>query len=130
MYRNFVKALPWFTQVREKLEDSSWWGFFLHKKTPTGSDATGALYHDEEQTPQGDCGKGVACGEYLWNHSNGSMLTEFLVQGYTLDSQGLGSPYVDGFYIVRAVDSLTNAQRCRCGSIVLSVYICLARCCG
>jgi hypothetical protein len=112
VYRNFVKALPWFTQVREKLEDSSWWGFFLHKKTPTSSDATGTLYHDEEQTPRGDCGKGVACGEYLWNHSNGSMLTEFLVQGYTLDSQGLGSPYVDGFYIVRWTDERRRGSIC------------------
>jgi hypothetical protein len=73
----------------------------MHKKTSTGDDATGTLYHDVGQTPKGDCGTGIECGEYLWNHSNGSMLTEFLVQGYTLDKQGLGSPYVDGFYIVR-----------------------------
>ena len=26
----------------------------------------GTLYHDFLQTPQGDCGAGVQCGEYLW----------------------------------------------------------------
>ena len=67
--RNLVKALPWFATVRRKLEDPSYFGFFLHKKTPTGAGktATELLYHDFEQTPKGgDCGKGVECGEYLW----------------------------------------------------------------
>ena len=66
VYRNLVKALPWQTEVREKLENPLWWGFFLHKKNTTGTDATGVLYHDFEQTPKGDCGLGVQCGEYLW----------------------------------------------------------------
>ena len=61
VYRNLVKALPWFIQVRTKLEDSRYWGFFLRKAAPTGGDATGQLYHDFEQTPRGDCGKGVEC---------------------------------------------------------------------
>ena len=29
VYRNIVKALPWFDQVREKLEDPQYWGWFL-----------------------------------------------------------------------------------------------------
>ena len=95
VYRNLVKALPWFTQVRLKLEDPQWWGFFLRKARPTGPDATGTLYHDFEQTPRGDCGQGVECGEYLWNHSNGSMLTDFFVKEFVGGEQGMGSPYVD-----------------------------------
>ena len=99
VYRNLVKALPWFTQVREKLEDSRYWGFFLRKATPTGDDATGQLYHDFEQTPRGDCGKGVECGEYLWNHTNGSMLTKFFVDTFIGGDQGMASPFIDGFFI-------------------------------
>jgi hypothetical protein len=52
-----------------------------------------SLYHDQEQSPQstgnctncgfcteGPCDCGVApCGEYLWDHRNGSMLRDFLV---------------------------------------------------
>ena len=95
VYRNLVKALPWFTQVRLKLEDPQWWGFFLRKAQSTGPDATGTLYHDFEQTPRGDCGQGVQCGEYLWNHSNGSMLTDFFVEEFIGGEQGMGSPYVD-----------------------------------
>ena len=68
VYQNLVKALPWMTPVREKLEDPSYWGFFLRKKNATGVDATGVLYHDTTSQPvSGDCGKGVQCGEYLWD---------------------------------------------------------------
>ena len=68
VYQNLVKALPWMTPVREKLEDPSYWGFFLRKKKATGVDATGVLYHDTTSQPvSGDCGKGVQCGEYLWD---------------------------------------------------------------
>lgn len=38
-------------------------------------------------------------GEYLWNHSNGSMLTDFFVNEFIGGDQGMGSPYVDGFFI-------------------------------
>jgi len=68
VYQNLVKALPWMTPVREKLEDPSFWGFFLRKENATGADATGVLYHDTTSQPvSGDCGKGVQCGEYLWD---------------------------------------------------------------
>ena len=29
VYRNGIKALPWFTHVREKLEDPASWGWFM-----------------------------------------------------------------------------------------------------
>eukprot|EP00038_Savillea_parva_P031914 m.91837 g.91837 ORF g.91837 m.91837 type:complete len:426 (+) comp9929_c0_seq1:268-1545(+) len=60
VYRNIVKALPWYVEVREKLADPQWWGFFLPYKgcrdNTTGAylcgdNATVNLYHDHEQTP-------------------------------------------------------------------------------
>ena len=65
VYRNIVKALPWYTQVRKLLQDQAHWGWFIPyegcrtaageyvcKNNVTGAiDATANLYHDEEQTP-------------------------------------------------------------------------------
>lgn len=59
------------TTVREKLEDRDYWGWFMPNKgcNPSpgvytcGPNATTNLYHDFEQTPHGDCGKGIECGE-------------------------------------------------------------------
>lgn len=129
-YRNLVKALPWFTTVREKLVDSAYSGFFLPFK-PGGSLPNGTyhvpncddtfspplcstLYHDQEQspavpspanpTPDGacvgtcDCG-GVPCGEYLFDHRNGSMLRDWLIAEVILGPNGMGGPYMDGFFI-------------------------------
>ena len=67
-YRNLVKALPWFTAVRDKLTDPAYAGFFLKFK-PGGSLPNGSyhvpqcdnkyspplcteFYHDQEQTPE------------------------------------------------------------------------------
>jgi hypothetical protein len=76
VYRNSVKALPWFSLVREKLEDKRYWGWFLPLENCTdgiggytcGPNVTDNLYHDFEQTPTGDCGYGIECGEYLFDH--------------------------------------------------------------
>jgi hypothetical protein len=59
VYRNLVKALPWFSSVREKLDDPSFSGFFLHFGTsaphvPRCDNITGkcsVYYHDQLQTP-------------------------------------------------------------------------------
>jgi len=72
------------------------------------------FYHDQEQTPQVpnatnpnpdgscnlqcDCGN-CPCGEYLFDHRNGSMLTNWLVNEYILGKNGLGSPFIDGYFI-------------------------------
>jgi hypothetical protein len=46
-----------------------------------------------------DCGDGLPCGEYLWDHRNGSMLQNFLVNEFVLNpTTGLKNPNVDGFY--------------------------------
>eukprot|EP00911_Craspedida_sp_UC1_P001382 UC1_evm1s1043 len=64
VYRNLVKALPWYTQVREKMVDPLYAGWFLKFKESGGpyavpkctTDASGEkcsdFYHDQEQTPQ------------------------------------------------------------------------------
>eukprot|EP01052_Picozoa_sp_SAG31_P030716 SAG31_NODE_3175_length_4586_cov_4.176064_4_plen_122_part_00 len=44
-----------------------------------------------------DCGHGVACGEYLWDHRNGSSLTDWFIEDYIGgETYGLGNPNVDG----------------------------------
>jgi hypothetical protein len=101
IYRNAIKALPFFSSVREKLEDRSYWGWFLPYKNCTafdcGINATQNLYHDFLQTPRGDCGSGIECGEYLFDLRNES-LREWLRTDYILGPTGLGSPAVHGFY--------------------------------
>ena len=71
--RNGVKALPWHTTVRKLLEDRAQWGLFMPlagcMPEPgnyiCGPNATQNLYHDFEETPRGDCGVGIECGEYV-----------------------------------------------------------------
>ena len=129
IYANLVKALPWLTYVREKLEDPQFSGYFLPFK-PGGAFPNGSwhvpacddnydpplcspLYHDQQQTPQVpsaanptpdgacvgtcDCGRGVPCGEYLWDHRNESMRA-WLVSTLTGGS-GMGSGVISGFFI-------------------------------
>ncbi len=113
LYRNGVKALPWHTSVREKLEDPSWWGYFMPYagcnpspgvyvcKDANGTvSATANLYHDFEQTPHGDCGNNVQCGEYVFNHLNDTIQSEFFLGEYFFGAaNGAGNETVDGFYI-------------------------------
>ena len=121
VYRNLVKALPWFTGVREKLMDPAYSGFFLrfsganNYHVPTCDNnwtppRCSEYYHDQDQTPEHpkgdgscesacDCGAGVPCGEYLWNHANGSMLRDWLINEHLLGPTGLGNPGVRGFYV-------------------------------
>jgi len=93
-------------------------------------DATANLYHDQLQTPgwtgggnggpdgvchgdtkgnsvggatqsgMCDCGVGVACGEYLFDHRNGSILTKWFTEQYIGGTTyGLGNANVSGFYL-------------------------------
>ena len=88
-------------------------GFFpnktYHVPRCTG-DKCSDFYHDQEQTPQEqppqspmnecdctkecDCGPGLPCGEYLWDHRNGSMLREWLVNEFIGGANGLANPLV------------------------------------
>ena len=80
VYRNFVKALPWYSSVREKLDDPAYSGFFLRfnpkNSTPYhvpqcddnfSPPKCTPFYHDQEQTPghpagDGSCTKPCDCG--------------------------------------------------------------------
>ena len=127
VYRNIVKALPWFSSVRKILDDPAYAGFFLrfdpvrkgayHVPDCAAENATkcSVFYHDQEQTPEvptsvhphpdGSCTGGACdcgaqpCGEYLWNHHNGTQLREWLIREHILGATGLGSPFIDGFFI-------------------------------
>lgn len=109
VYRNIVKALPWYSSVRSKLVDPRYSGFFLsfdnataaaayHVPTCAPEDPTkcSGLYHDGLQTPAVptpdtphpdgacaehvcDCGPGLPCGEYYFDHRNGTLLREWLI---------------------------------------------------
>lgn len=108
VYRNGIKALPWMTTVREKLEDRAHWGWFMPKvgcmPSPghyvCGGNATDNLYHDFEQSPHsGDCGVGVQCGEYVFNHVNDSLLPWLIDTMFLGNETGGGNPAVSGFYV-------------------------------
>ena len=92
VYRNFVKALPWLTVVREKLDDPAYHGWFLNfsaavqknrslSHVPVCDDTYTPplcthLYHDQILTPQSSqcsgspphCDVGsMPIGEYLFD---------------------------------------------------------------
>lgn len=118
-----MKALNWFGSVQEKLDDPQYAGFFLRfdpaKKTgyhvPQCDDSydpprCSEFYHDQEQSPghpkgdgscvdNCDCGKNP-CGEYLWDHRNGSMLQSFLVEHYISGPTGVDNPAIDGAPVI------------------------------
>lgn len=123
-YRNIVKALPWFSSVREKMDDPVFAPWFLkfdaHNATPYhvppcdnnfSPPKCSPLYHDVEQTPgyphgdgscPGPCDCGVhPCGEYLFDYSNATQngLADFIVDKFILGANGLGNANLSGFYL-------------------------------
>jgi len=137
LYRNLVKALPWFSTVRTKLLDPAYEGFFLkfdkdkteyHVPRCAAENASvcSNFYHDQEQTPQVptpddpnpdgwcdpsygcDCGPGLPCGEYYFDHRNGTMLRDWLIEEVVLASllpkdssskDGTKTNMVDGLFM-------------------------------
>ena len=60
-------------------------------------DTKGDHVNGSTQSGSCDCGEGVSCGEYLWDHRNGSSVTTWLTETYIGGKQyGLGNPNVDG----------------------------------
>ena len=45
-----------------------------------------------------DCGENP-CGEYLWDHRNGSMLQDFLTEHYIGGPTGVDNPAIEGLFI-------------------------------
>ena len=105
------------------MDDPQYSGFFLKfaKKNQSqfhvpvcaaeNNSKCSVFYHDQEQTPAvptsaqpNPDGKCVdfcdvgeqPCGEYLFDHRNGSMLRDFIVQETILSPTGLGDPHIDG----------------------------------
>ena len=132
IHSNLAKALPWFSDVREKLLDPNYnqYWFLKFKNGINGSysvppctsyknssyhdNKCSEFYHDEwHRTPdqtqcknECDCGKGLPCGEYIWDHRNTTLqkwLTDVFIMGPSENngenSMGLNNPNIDGFYI-------------------------------
>lgn len=127
VYRNIVKALPWFNTVRKKLDDPNYSGFFLKFDTtnvrqyhvsPCATENPthcSMYYHDQLQTPQvpttdhpypdGICTDGYCdcgmnpCGEYLFDHRNGTMLRDWLIQEVILGETAVGNADIDGLFL-------------------------------
>ena len=95
VYRNIVKALPWYLEVSQLLMDQQYWGYFIPyadcrtaageyvcQNNVTGAvDAGANLYHDHEQTPGWTGGElretgnggpdGVCRGDLVGNSNKG-----------------------------------------------------------
>ena len=116
VYRQLVKALPWFRDVGEKIADPRYSGWFLPFRKGGASDlrngswhvppCTGGLcsnlYHSQDQVQPDSCNgtcdcSGVPCGEYLWDHRNAS-LREWIVREHVMGGLGMGNENVSGFY--------------------------------
>jgi len=126
VYRNSIKALPWYTSVREKVTNPAYSKWFLpfnckgechvpkcdnNYHPPLCSN----LYHDQSQTPEypsgdGDCAApacdvgSVPIGEYIWDPRawnvsvNGQTLGEWFITDYLFDPTGGANPKVSGFF--------------------------------
>ncbi len=133
VYRNIVKALPFFSSVQEKINDAAYSDWFLDfapggggvPHVPTCDNNTGLCsnkYHDQEQTPgypSGDgncsapgcdCGGVVPCGEYLWNWANSSLL-DFIVNDFLLGPTGVGNENITGLYLDDNIKNYTNPSK-------------------
>ena len=100
VYRNMIKALPWFTSVREKLTDPAYGAWFMNFSDAVVANHSAAhvpvcdanydpprcsnFYHDQSQTPgyphgDGNCAPpgcdvgSVPVGEYLFEHRNANV---------------------------------------------------------
>lgn len=139
VYRNLIKALPWFASVREKLEDPAYAGWFLKfdinntavpRCAPEDPSKCSALYHDQVQTPEVpteaqpspdgvctdntcDCGA-QPCGEYYFDHRNGSSLRDWIVNELIGGKRGLGDPAISGFFLDDAWCSDKLCQQLGC----------------
>ena len=125
VYRNSIKALPWYTSVRLTLSDPAYSPWFLNFTagnvhvprcdTNYQPPLCSNYYHDQSQTPeypQGDgncaapgCDVGpIPVGEYLWDPRAANIsvynqtLLDWLINSYIFDNTGGGSDLIDGFF--------------------------------
>lgn len=126
VYRNAVKALPWYSTVRAKLTDPAYGEWFLNFSgtgkyhvpqcdTNYEPPLCTSFYHDQDQTPgypsgDGDCSPpacdvgSVPIGEYLFNHLaanvsvNGQSFVQWFIDDYVFGPTGGSNANVSGFY--------------------------------
>ena len=114
IYRNLVQAYSNFVELRAKLEDPQYAGWFVHfgahnneSLTPrcaynprVGHQLCTDLFHTSlAWTADGhDCGDVIPCGDYVFDHRNAS-LRKWLIATHMLGPRGLGHPSVDGFLL-------------------------------
>lgn len=123
VYRNIVKALPWYSSVRKILDDPAYSGFFLqwnetalangdlHVPNCAAEDGTkcSPFYHDQLQTPEVDGGDGQCpetgcdcglhpCGEYLFDHRNSS-LAQWIIDEMILTDSSILNEAIDGMFM-------------------------------
>lgn len=128
VYRNAIKALPWFSSVRSKLANRSYSAWFVPFGPPTVNGTKwhvpecdtnydpplcSTLYHDQVQTPSYpgyceapacDCG-GVPCGEYVFDFRaanvsiGGQSFVSWFVEEYFFGTTGLGNAAISGLYV-------------------------------
>jgi hypothetical protein len=83
VYRNSIKALPFFESVRRKLTDPAYAGWFLHT-------ADGKKLYSESY---------LNLPEYLFDFTNGTMFQNWFVEEYIMGPTGAGSPLVSGLFL-------------------------------
>jgi len=126
VYRNSIKALPWYSSVREKLMDPAYAKWYLtfgpngpyHVPTCDNNYSPplcSKYYHDQEQTPgyprgDGDCAApacdvgSIPVGEYIWDPRSwnvsvkGQTLGEWFINDFLFDQTGGANPKVSGFF--------------------------------
>lgn len=112
IYRNLVQGYANFKQIREKLEDPLYAGWFI----PFGVNSSTSrcevnprlnrtlcsdLFHTKlGWTEDGhDCGNIIPCGDYVFDHRNES-LRDWIVNEWMMGEMGMGNrSAVDGFLI-------------------------------
>jgi len=119
VYRNTIKALPWFASVREKLEDPKYEGWFFkfkgyngpssnHSFSPSACtyekcsgfwhDQAGTMEHPGVCKAECDCGQ-VPCGGYVFDHRNSSFsewfINEYIINSKTILHEGVTEMYLD-----------------------------------
>ena len=84
-------------------EQTPGWTGNGHPHTSPPSDGPDGICHGDRTGNTGkgcDCGQGVPCGEYLWDHRAGPGLTDWLVEEYIGGRRfGLGNENISGFFI-------------------------------
>ena len=116
IYRNLVQPYANFVQLREKIEDPQYSGWFIHfgpgndeKKTPRceynprlKKQLCTDLFHTRlAWTENGhDCGDHVPCGDYVFDHRNASLRAWIVDEFMMGDALGMGNTSaVDGFLL-------------------------------